>query len=77
MGRSNKKPKAEPEFVLFDVIYEDGTKRSNRRVPSIELGGLEGDAPAQGIIEAEDRELGGISGTPRPAIQSVSRSSKR
>lgn len=74
MGRSNRKVKAESEFVLFDVTYEDGTKRSNRRVPSSELGGLEGDEPAQAIIEAQDRELGEISGHPRPGIQSICRS---
>lgn len=79
MGRSssNRKPKAEPEFVLFDVLYEDGSKRSNRRVPSAELGGLEGDAPALAILEAEDRKLGEVSGHPRPAIKSVSRSPVR
>ena len=31
------------EYVLFDVVYEDGTQRSNRRVPASELGGLDGD----------------------------------
>ena len=39
------------EFDLFDVIYEDGTQRSNRRVPSAILGGLDGDAPARTVIE--------------------------
>ena len=34
------------EFVMFDVIYEDGTQRSNRRVPADALGGLDGDEPA-------------------------------
>jgi hypothetical protein len=28
------------EFVLFDVYYEDGTQRSNRKVTSGALGGL-------------------------------------
>ena len=78
MGRSNnKKAKPESEFVLFDVVYEDGSKRSNRRVPSSELGGLDGDAPAQAIIEAEDKKLGELSGNPRPAIKSISRSPVR
>lgn len=77
MGRSSKKPKPENEFVLFDVLYEDGSKRSNRRVPSSELGGLDGDAPAQAIIEAQDRELGALSGNPRPRIKSVTRSPVR
>jgi len=35
------------EYVLFDVVYEDGTQRSNRRVPGAALGGLDGDEPAK------------------------------
>src|SRR5689334_25237338 len=40
MGR--RKPNARIEFVLFNVIYEDGTVTSNRKVPSSMLGGLDG-----------------------------------
>ena len=74
---ARRKPKAEAEFVLFDVLYDDGTRRSNRRVPSAVLGGLDGDDPARAIIEAQDRELGTISGQARPAIASVVRSPVR
>ena len=28
------------EWAFFDVVYEDGSQRSNRRVPSELLGGL-------------------------------------
>ena len=35
------------EFALFDVVYEDGSQRSNRRVPMAVLGGLDGDEPAR------------------------------
>jgi hypothetical protein len=35
------------EFVLFDVIYEDGSQNSNRRVRSKALSGIGGDAPAK------------------------------
>ena len=42
-----KKPTARSEFVLFDVVYEDGTQRSNRKVPAELLGGLDGDGPAK------------------------------
>ena len=38
---ARKKTKEAAEFVLFDVLYEDGTLTSNRRVPSSALGGLE------------------------------------
>ena len=74
---ARRKPKQEPEFVLFDVLYEDGSRRSNRRVPGSLLGGLDGDEPARALIEAQDRELSDVSGQPRPGIASVTRSSGR
>ena len=68
-----RKPTAKLEFVLFNVLYEDGTMTSNRKVDSTELGGLEGDAPARLIIEAQDREIVERSGRPRAPIKSVDR----
>lgn len=61
------------EFVLFDVIYEDGTQRSNRRVPAEALGGLDGDEPARAIIEAQDREIAEKSGLSPTRIKAVYR----
>ncbi len=60
--------------ALFDVLYVDGTRSSNRKVPSTALGGLDGDEPAKALIEAQDREIGLASGRPRAAIKSVGRS---
>jgi len=48
-----RKPGTRAEFTLFDVFYEDGSQRSNRRVPSEILGGLDGDAPARAVIEEQ------------------------
>ena len=45
------------EFVFFNVRYEDGSQRSNRRVPSELLGGLDGDKPARRYILQQDREI--------------------
>jgi len=61
------------EFVLFGVVYEDGTQRSNRRVPGSALGGLEGDEPARAIIEEQDAEIASKSGMPRSPIKSIRR----
>lgn len=58
----------------FDVVYEDGTLTSNRKVPSSELAGLEGDTAARAFIEAQDREIGALSGYPRGRIKSIVRS---
>jgi hypothetical protein len=71
---ARKKPSSGGDFVLFDVIYEDGSQRSNRRVPADELGGLEGDAPARHIIEQQDREIAEKSGQIPLQIKSIRRS---
>jgi hypothetical protein len=75
MGR--KKPTVVNGFVLFDVIYEDGTQTSNRKVPAIELGGLDGDEPARTFVENQDRKISEMSGAPRGGIKSIVRSRKR
>lgn len=70
-----KKRQARPNgFVLFDVLYQDGTQTSNRKVPAAELGGLDGDLPARTFIEMQDREIGAKSGMPRGSIRSIARS---
>jgi hypothetical protein len=58
------KPGTNPkgEFVFFDVVYEDGSQRSNRRVPAELLGGLEKDAPALGFLIEQDRDIAEKSG---------------
>jgi hypothetical protein len=70
-----RKPGTRTEFVLFDVFYEDGSQRSNRRVPSEVLGGLDGDAPARTVIEQQDREIAEKSGLPPARIKEIRRSS--
>ena len=65
--------RASGEFVLFNVIYEDGTQRSNRKVPAELLGGLDGDEPARAVIEAQDREISAKSGMPPLTIKRLVR----
>jgi hypothetical protein len=74
---ARKKPTARAEFVLFNVLYEDGTQTSNRKVPGEVLGGLEGDEPARAIIEAQDRDIAERSGRPRSPIKSMERASAK
>jgi hypothetical protein len=69
-----KKHGLKSEFVMFDVVYEDGTRASNRRVPRNLLGGLDGDAPARGFIMEQDREIGQKRGLPSSPIKSLRRS---
>src|SRR5262249_61776096 len=70
-----KKPGTNPkgEFAFFNVVYEDGTQRSNRRVPAELLGGLDGDEPARAAIAEQDREIGAKSGMAPLTIKSLRR----
>jgi hypothetical protein len=73
--RMPKKPGTNPkgEFAFFNVVYEDGSIRSNRRVPAELLGGLDGDEPARAYILEQDREIAEKSGRTPLQIKSISR----
>jgi hypothetical protein len=74
---AKKKPNGSTEFVFFDVVYEDGSRRSNRKIPGSVLGGLDGDEPAREVIEAQDQEIAKMSGRPALTIKSITRSAGR
>jgi hypothetical protein len=59
--------------VLFNVYYEDGSQRSNRRVPAELLGGIDGDEPARALIAEQDREISAKSGMPPLQIKRIVR----
>jgi hypothetical protein len=65
------------EFILFDVLYEDVTRTSNRKVPGAELVDIDADLLAKTYIEAPDRQIAEISGKPRPPIKSLTRVRRR
>ncbi len=71
------KSRASTSFVMFDVVYEDGTRSSNRKVSASLLTGLDGDAPAKAMVEAQDREIAAASGRPRSDVRSITRSPAR
>lgn len=71
---AKKKAPVETGHVLFDIIYEDGSRSSNRKVPRALVGGLDGDDPIRGFIEEQDREIALMSGRPRGPIKSMTRS---
>lgn len=72
-----KKPTMRTEFVLFDVVYEDGSQRSNRKVDASLLGGLDGDEPARTAIMDQDRAISEKSGVAPLKIASITRSGKK
>lgn len=71
-----KKPTARVEFVMFDVIYEDGSQRSNRKVDASLLGGMDGDEAARTAIMEQDQAISEKSGLPPLAIKTIRRSGK-
>jgi hypothetical protein len=72
---AKKKTKQDDSSVLFDVVYEDGTKSSRRRVASAELDPHDkDDASAKTVIMDQDRKIAEMSGNPRGPIKSITRS---
>jgi len=74
MARKQKQSNNDSAFVLFDVVYEDGARTSNRKVPRAEVEGLDGEAQARAFIEEQDRKIAEMSGNPRGPIKSMTRS---
>ena len=71
-----RKPTARVEYVSFDVVYEDGSQRSNRRIPADVLEQFD---KVKGILEALQEQVRAISeksGIPPLAIKSFKRSGK-
>jgi hypothetical protein len=76
MSKRTKSKPQERGYVLFDVLYEDGSRASNRRVPVSVLGGLDGDEPARRMIEEQDEAIAAKSGRLRLSIKRVTRSER-
>ena len=63
--------------ILFNVIYEDGSLSSNRKVPPDALNGFDDDAAARAFLEAQDRDIATKSGRSRGRIKTLTRLSRR
>ncbi len=74
MAKRTKSNPLERGYVLFDVLYEDGSRASNRRVPIAELSGLDADEAARRIIEEQDEAIAEKSGRSRLPIKKLTRS---
>ncbi|HSY89002.1 MAG TPA: hypothetical protein VLA85_20735 [Verrucomicrobiae bacterium] len=72
-----KKKVIDSDFIVFNVIYQDGSLSSNRRIAKEELDIFEPDNSAKAIIEAQDRKIAALSGRPRGPIKSISRAAAR
>ncbi|ACB26360.1 hypothetical protein ABID82_001020 [Methylobacterium sp. PvP062] len=74
MAKRIKSRPQERGSVLFDIVFTDGSRASNRRVPAEILGGLDGDEPARQLIEEQEEEIARKAGRPGRAIESLTRS---
>ena len=70
---ARQKPKSRPEFGIFNVLYEDGTQTSNRKIPLDIPIGVKDDEHIQAVIEAQDLEIAKKSGKPRAPIESITK----
>ncbi len=61
------------ETALFDVVYEDGTLSSNRKVPGAALEGPDGEEGARAVLEEQDRKVVAAGGPPRARIKTIKR----
>lgn len=76
MGSRTKKKPAKAAFEMFNVVYEDDSLSSNRKVPAEQLDDTFGDDPldlARLAIEKQDDEIAQRSGVRRPRIREVTR----
>ena len=71
---AKKTKKLEDAFVMFDVVYEDGTKSSRRKINAAGLSKDEIEDFARTEIMNQDRKIGEMSGKPRGNIKELARS---
>ena len=67
----NKKQDTDSEFLLFNVLYEDGAQTSNRKVARAELNGFDDEEIIRRTIEEQDQKIEAMSGKPRGPIKSI------
>lgn len=71
---ARKKAPVDNGFILFDILYQDGARTSNRKVPTAEIDSYDSEASIRAFIEGQDRKIAEMSGNPRGPIKSITRS---
>ncbi len=69
-----KNPKIEDNFVFFDVIYDDGTRSSRRKINAAGLPKDEIEAFALTEIMTQDRKIAEVSGKNRGGVKTLVKS---
>jgi hypothetical protein len=70
---AKKKVITDSPFVLYNVVYQDGSLSSNRRIPRPIADGFDAEANSKNLIETQDREIAEKSGRPRGPIKTITR----
>jgi hypothetical protein len=68
---------ADNGFFLVNVLYEDGSQRSNRKIQKSQLSGFDDKADILEAIEQQDQKIADLSGQARAPIASIARVGKR
>lgn len=71
---AKKKQKIEENFMMFDVLYEDGTRSSRRKINAAGLMRHEIEAFALTEIMNQDRAIFEKSGKSRGQVKSITKS---
>ncbi len=71
---AKKQKKIEDSFVFFDVIYEDGTKSSRRKINAAGVDASDVESFAMTEIMNQDRRISEMSGKTRGQVKTLVKS---
>jgi hypothetical protein len=71
---AKKQKKIEDSFVFFDVIYEDGTKSSRRKINAAGVDASDIETFAMTEIMNQDRRISEMSGKSRGQVKTLMKS---
>jgi len=69
MARKHKP--TDSAFALYNVVYEDGSLSSNRKLATADIDPYDRDNSVRALIERQDRKIAEASGKSRGPIKSV------
>ncbi len=70
---SRKKKPLDTTFLMFDVVYEDGSRTSNRKVLTTDIDQFDAEGSIRANLEAQDSKIAEMSGKRRAAIKTVTK----
>ena len=71
---AKKKPRVDDSFVFFDVVYEDGTKSSRRKINAAGVAPEDVESFVLTEVMNQDRRIAEMSGKSRGDVKSLVKS---